>query len=434
MTLMQVKNLKTYFGINKSLAKVVDNVSFDIEAGQTLGLVGESGCGKSMTALSVMQLLPTVAQNAGGQILFKGQDILKMSPDERREMRGRHISMIFQEPMTSLNPVLTVRTQLLEAIGKTSRQADGTLRKLSRSERLAIALEALELVEMPEAARRLKEYPHQLSGGMRQRVMIAMAMASRPELLIADEPTTALDVTVEAKILDLLNDLQAKLGTSILFITHDLAVISKMAQKVAVMYAGKIVETAPDARAVRQAHAPVHRAAAELPTQPPATRPEPRHHPRHGAQSRSLPERLSVLRPLPPQPEGLHFDRRAAGRGRARALRGLPPVRQGRQAGNLDFPGRRNGPGLPRQAHRRHAAGHPGPVDAFPHPQGRAPADGRIRQGRRRRGHDHSPRADRRPGRRERLRQDHPRQDARPPAAPHGRQRDVQRRGHHGPE
>ena len=247
MTLLQVNNLKTYFGSPESPRKVVDDVSFTIEAGQTLGLVGESGCGKSLTALSVMQLLPTAARAAGGEVFFKGKDLLKMPPASRRYMRGRHISMIFQEPMTSLNPVLSVRTQLLEAIGKSIRQGgpDGTVRYLSRRERIDQAVEALRLVEMPEPQRRLGEYPHQLSGGMRQRVMIAMAMASRPELLIADEPSTALDVTVEAKILDLLRDLQAKLGMSILFITHDLAVIAKMASRVAVMYAGKIVETAP---------------------------------------------------------------------------------------------------------------------------------------------------------------------------------------------
>jgi len=247
MMLMEVKNLKTYFGTPDAPRKVVDNVSFSIEAGQTLGLVGESGCGKSVTALSVIQLLPTAALNAGGEILFKGRDVLKMPPASRRFVRGRHISMIFQEPMTSLNPVLSVRTQLLEAIGKTVREggSEKAVRHLSRSERIARAVEALRLVEMPEPERRLKEYPHQLSGGMRQRVMIAMAMASRPELLIADEPTTALDVTVEAKILDLLGDLQAKLGMSILFITHDLAVIARMASHVAVMYAGKIVEKAP---------------------------------------------------------------------------------------------------------------------------------------------------------------------------------------------
>jgi len=247
MTLMEVKNLRTYFGVPPASRKVVDNVSFTIEAGQTLGLVGESGCGKSVTALSVMQLLPTAALNAGGEILFKGKDMLKMPPASRRFMRGKHISMIFQEPMTSLNPVLSVQTQLLEAIGKRVREGgpEGTVRYLSKAERIAQAVEALRLVDMPEPEHRLKEYPHQLSGGMRQRVMIAMAMASRPELLIADEPTTALDVTVEAKILDLLNDLQAKLGMSILFITHDLAVIAKMASHVVVMYAGKIVEKAP---------------------------------------------------------------------------------------------------------------------------------------------------------------------------------------------
>ncbi len=247
MTLMEVNNLRTYFGTPQDPRRVVDDVSFAIEAGKTLGLVGESGCGKSVTALSVMQLLPTVALNAGGEVLFKGKDVLQMPPASRRYVRGKHISMIFQEPQTSLNPVLSVQTQLLEAISKSVREGgpEGAIRYRSKAERIALAVEALRLVEMPEPERRLREYPHQLSGGMRQRVMIAMAVASHPELLIADEPTTALDVTVEAKILDLLRDLQAKLGMSILFITHDLAVIATMASHVAVMYAGKIVEKAP---------------------------------------------------------------------------------------------------------------------------------------------------------------------------------------------
>ncbi len=238
MTLLAVQNLRTYFRTTGEPRKVIDGVSLAIEAAQTLGLVGESGCGKSLTALSVMQLLPRPGYVAGGEVLFKGRDVVTMPGPERRRLRGRHMAMIFQEPMTSLNPVLTVRTQLFEAIGRSGE-------RLSRAERTERAVEALRLVEMPEPARRLAEYPHQLSGGMRQRVMIAMALAGRPELLIADEPTTAVDATVQARILDLLRDLQARLGTALLFITHDLAVISEMADRVAVMYAGKIVESAP---------------------------------------------------------------------------------------------------------------------------------------------------------------------------------------------
>jgi len=248
MTLLAVQNLRTYFRTTGEPRKVIDGVSLAIEAAQTLGLVGESGCGKSLTALSVMQLLPRPGYVAGGEVLFKGRDVVTMPGPERRRLRGRHMAMIFQEPMTSLNPVLTVRTQLFEAIGRSGE-------RLSRAERTERAVEALRLVEMPEPARRLAEYPHQLSGGMRQRVMIAMALAGRPELLIADEPTTAVDATVQARILDLLRDLQARLGTALLFITHDLAVISEMADRVAVMYAGKIVESAPtDVIFTRPAH------------------------------------------------------------------------------------------------------------------------------------------------------------------------------------
>jgi len=243
VALLEIRNLQTYFRTTRSPRKVVDDISLTVEAGKTLGLVGESGCGKSITALSIMHLIPRPGYIAGGQVLFNGRDLTTMDPIERRGMRGRNIAMIFQEPMTSLNPVLTVRTQLVEAVQR-SQDGDGETR-LTKAEQLARAVEALRLAEMPDPEQRVKEYPHQLSGGMRQRVMIAMALAGRPDLLIADEPTTALDVTVQARILDLLRDIQAKLDTAILFITHDLAVISQMAHRVAVMYAGKIVEKAP---------------------------------------------------------------------------------------------------------------------------------------------------------------------------------------------
>ena len=239
MVLLEVKSLKTYFRTTAQPSRVVDGVSLSLDSGRTLGLVGESGCGKSLTALSIMHLVPRPGYIAGGSVLFKGRDLTTMDPRERRGLRGRNIAMIFQEPMTSLNPVLSVQTQLLEAV---RRSAGDRASKASQIDR---AVEALRLAEMPDPVRRLHEYPHQLSGGMRQRVMIAMALASGPELLIADEPSTALDVTVQARILDLLRDLQKTLGMAILFITHDLAVISEMAHRVAVMYAGKIVETAP---------------------------------------------------------------------------------------------------------------------------------------------------------------------------------------------
>ena len=246
MTLLAVDKLRTYFQTTGEPRRVVDGVSLSIESGETLGLVGESGCGKSLTALSIMHLIPRPGYIAGGSIAFKGADTVPMPGPQRRQLRGRNIAMIFQEPMTSLNPVLTVQTQLLEAIRRARPDAaDGG--KLSKAHAIGRAIEALRLAEMPDPERHMRQYPHQLSGGMRQRVMIAMALACRPDLLIADEPTTALDVTVEARILDLIRNLQTKLDTAILFITHDLAVISEVAHRVAVMYAGKIVETAPTA-------------------------------------------------------------------------------------------------------------------------------------------------------------------------------------------
>ncbi len=236
--LLEVRDLRTYFRTAGEPLRAVDGVSLTIGRGETLGLVGESGCGKSLTGLSIMQLVPQPSGYiAGGAIRFEGGDVLGYSGRAKRAFRGGKAAMIFQEPMTSLNPVLSVRTQLVEAIRRHQRG--------SRAEATGKAVEALRLVGLPEPAARLREYPHQLSGGMQQRVMIAMALACEPALLIADEPTTALDVTVEAQILDLLRDLQAKLGTAILFITHDLAVVAQMADRVAVMYAGKLVETAP---------------------------------------------------------------------------------------------------------------------------------------------------------------------------------------------
>ncbi|HUT37462.1 MAG TPA: ABC transporter ATP-binding protein [Planctomycetota bacterium] len=236
--LLEVEGLRTWFRTGGQPLRAVDGVSFAIQRGETLGLVGESGCGKSLTGLSIMQLVPKPAGYiAGGAVRFDGRDVLAMTAPQRRDYRGGQVGMIFQEPMTSLNPVLTVSTQLVEAIRRH--------RTASRSDAVERAVEALRLVGMPDPAGCLRSYPHQLSGGMQQRAMIAMALACEPALLIADEPTTALDVTVEAQILDLLRSLQAKLGTAILFITHDLAVVAQMAQRVAVMYAGKIVETAP---------------------------------------------------------------------------------------------------------------------------------------------------------------------------------------------
>jgi peptide/nickel transport system ATP-binding protein/oligopeptide transport system ATP-binding protein len=233
--LLEIRNLKTYFNVRGGVLKAVDDVSLTIQAGETLGLVGESACGKSVTASSIMRLIPIPpGYIAGGEIIFEGVNVLKLPESEMRKVRGNKISMIFQEPMTSLNPVFTVGDQVAEVIR--------LHKKLSRHETRNRVIEAFRLVRIPAPESRINEYPHQMSGGMRQRVMIAMALACYPKLMIADEPTTALDVTIQAQILDLMNKLKEETGAAILFITHDLGVIAEMAQRVAVMYAGKIME------------------------------------------------------------------------------------------------------------------------------------------------------------------------------------------------
>ena len=233
--LLEIKNLQTHFYVRGYTAKALDNVNLTIQSGQTLGLVGESGCGKSVTAHSIMRLIPDPpGRIEGGEIFFEDQDLLKVSEARMRKIRGNQISMIFQEPMTSLNPVFPVGDQ----VGEVIRLHQG----LSRRETRERVLDAFQLVGIPAAESRLDDYPHQMSGGMRQRVMIAMALACNPTLMIADEPTTALDVTIQAQILDLMNKLKEETGAAILFITHDLGVIAEMAQFVAVMYAGKIME------------------------------------------------------------------------------------------------------------------------------------------------------------------------------------------------
>jgi peptide/nickel transport system ATP-binding protein/oligopeptide transport system ATP-binding protein len=233
--LLEIKNLRTYFYVRGYVAKAVDNVSLSIKSGETLGLVGESGCGKSVTAHSIIRLIPDPpGKIEGGDILFDDQDLLKLSKAAMRKIRGNRISMIFQEPMTSLNPVFPVGDQVGEVIR--------LHQKLSRSATRERVIEMFQLVGIPAAEKRLVDYPHQMSGGMRQRVMIAMALACNPKLMIADEPTTALDVTIQAQILDLMNKLKDETGAAILFITHDLGVIAEMAQNVAVMYAGKVME------------------------------------------------------------------------------------------------------------------------------------------------------------------------------------------------
>ena len=233
-TLLNVTDLKTYFRTMDGVVKAVDGVDFSLKPGQTLGIVGESGCGKSVTSLSVMRLIDPPGWIAGGQMLFRGTDLARLSEKEMRRIRGDEISMIFQEPMTSLNPVFTVGNQVMEAIIEH--------RKVSKREALAQTVELFRMVGIPSPERRVKDYPHNMSGGMRQRVMIAMALALQPDLLIADEPTTALDVTIQAQILELIKDLRVKVNTAVMLITHDIGVVAEMADNVVVMYTGKVVE------------------------------------------------------------------------------------------------------------------------------------------------------------------------------------------------
>ncbi|MEO8716213.1 MAG: ABC transporter ATP-binding protein [Acetobacteraceae bacterium] len=236
MALLEVADLRTHFATPDGVVRAVDGVSFHIDPGETLGIVGESGCGKSVTAMSILRLIPEPPGRVAGHVRFNGSDLLALPEAEMRDIRGNEISMIFQEPMTSLNPVLTIGRQ----IGETVRLHQGA----SANEADRKAIDMLALVGIPAPERRVREYPHQLSGGMRQRVMIAMALACNPKLLIADEPTTALDVTIQAQILDLMRDLKTRLGSAIMLITHDLGVVAEMAQRVVVMYAGRKVEEA----------------------------------------------------------------------------------------------------------------------------------------------------------------------------------------------
>jgi oligopeptide/dipeptide ABC transporter ATP-binding protein len=233
--LVEVKNLQTHFLTRGGVVRAVDGVSWDVEEGETVALVGESGCGKSVTALSIMRLVALPAGRiVGGQVLFKGRDLLALSEDEMRRVRGREIGMIFQEPMTSLNPVLTIGRQLTEGLEIHLGMSTADAHKR--------AVELLGMVGIPDPARRLSQYPHQFSGGMRQRMMIAMALACDPALILADEPTTALDVTIQAQILELMKDLSRRLGVAMLIITHNLGVVARYADRVNVMYAGRIIE------------------------------------------------------------------------------------------------------------------------------------------------------------------------------------------------
>ena len=235
--ILSVKDLKLWFDNDFGSVQILNGINFDIYKGETLGIVGESGCGKSITSFSIMRLLETPPARYKGEILFKGQDVLKKTDWEMQSLRGKEMSMIFQEPMTSLNPLFTICNQMSEPFIL----HQGMNKKQAREK----CIEMLKMVRMSEPEQRVDEYPHQLSGGMRQRVMIAMALACRPELLIADEPTTALDVTIQAQVLDLMRDLQKDLGTAIAFITHDLGVINEMCDRVVVLYCGEVMEIAP---------------------------------------------------------------------------------------------------------------------------------------------------------------------------------------------
>lgn len=234
MKLLEVKDLKTYFYTDEGVVKSVDGVSFSVDKGETLGVVGESGCGKSITSMSIMQLIGKPGKIVNGEIDFKGENLLNKDKEEMRKIRGKEIAMIFQEPMTSLNPVYTVGQQIMEAV-----LIHEDMTKEQARER---AIQMLDLVKIPDAEKRLNSYPHEFSGGMRQRVMIAMALSCNPEFLICDEPTTALDVTIQAQILNLINELKEETGTAVMMITHDLGVISEVADNVMVMYAGQVVE------------------------------------------------------------------------------------------------------------------------------------------------------------------------------------------------
>ena len=248
-SLLEIERLKVEFDTRAGVAHVLDDVGFSLTCGETLGIVGESGCGKSVTALSILRLIPQPpGRIASGSIRFKDEDLLRVNDTRMRQVRGNDISMIFQEPMTSLNPVFTVGDQIVETI----MLHEG----LSRRDAWQRAVDMLKAVHIPAPERRVNEYPHQLSGGMRQRVMIAMALACRPEVLIADEPTTALDVTVQAQVFDLLLELRETTGTAIILITHDMGAIAEMADRVAVMYAGRIIETGPVTEILEQPRHP----------------------------------------------------------------------------------------------------------------------------------------------------------------------------------
>ena len=315
MNLLEIKNLKLDFGKGADAARAVDGVSLTIGAGETVCLVGESGCGKSVTALSIARLVPVPPANyVGGEILLNGRDTLKMSARELREIRGGVVSYIFQDPGAALNPVFRVGNQIKESL------------KLHRPEKAndAEVIRLLKLVGIPAPESRIKNYPFEMSGGMQQRVMIAMALASEPKLLVADEPTTALDVTIQAQILDLLRDLKQRLGMAILLITHNLGIVGDMADRVAVMYAGQIVELAPARELLRR---PLHPYTQALMNSVPKLRGEAEPafgHPRQRPAHRQFPARLPFRPALPDRQARMFPKNSRIGRGRTRTLRALP--------------------------------------------------------------------------------------------------------------
>ncbi len=304
--LLEIKSLQLDFVSDGQALRAVDDVSLAIDAGETLCLVGESGCGKSVTALSIARLVPTPpARYPGGQILLNGQDVLRMSKAQLREIRGGVVSYVFQEPAASLNPVFRVGNQIKESL------------QLHRPEAATDdeVIRLLKLVGIPAPESRIRDYPHQLSGGMQQRVMIAMALASRPKLLVADEPTTALDVTIQAQILELLRDLKQQLGMSMLLITHNLGIVGDIADRVAVMYAGQIVELAPATALLAR---PLHPYTQALMNS------VPNGHTRPGAEPRRPSVRLPISSPLPQGPPGLRAHTSRPGGSRAGTLGALP--------------------------------------------------------------------------------------------------------------
>ena len=335
MALLEVVDLKTHFRTDDGIVKAVDGVNFSVEKGKTLGIVGESGCGKSVTCLTIMGLNPRRNTITSGRAVFKGDDLLTMSPRRLRDVRGNDIAMIFQDPMTSLNPVHTIGRQLVEAIqlhrDVTKRQARGR------------ALELLKAVGIPRADRRIDDYPHQFSGGMRQRVMIAMALINDPDLLIADEPTTALDVTTQAQILELMNRLQQEFGSAIIIITHDLGVVAETADEVVVMYAARVVEHAPVDNLFRRPHMPytwgllgslprldadTEARLTQIPGQPPSLLNPPRgcrFHPRCPYVMNVCKEQEPELRPISNDPghlQACHLDEQTKDREAAKLLAG----------------------------------------------------------------------------------------------------------------